>query len=389
MPNSRLVSNQFERHDEKTDASRPPVNDRPAVKTCVFCGASGQLTREHVLGDWLSRTGLDLSPVTTRVGPLNQIGRSFGTTPPFRQTVKDVCSGCNGGWLSRLEDVARRVLTPLLRGKPGTITHPDCRTLAAWVQKTASITMLMSSEEDREAGYGLPPAEYRDFYARRETSAPLPDTHVWIGRYDGPNRTGSISVVPQVVKVSDMDEPHVPQGYAMTIVLGEVVLFGLRLTTPMLRLPLLSKRGLALLWPENGDVSWPEGVAVDGAAYLGFSNGTDVQVEVPNVVLGPWRAATDFPASRALGSMVELSLACGEHIAYYPSVLVSEAAEGRFYAFVTSCECPLGYLIETEADGAHCKAAGSYALVVERYGAAEGDEYVFEDEIGQFFCKEI
>ena len=41
--------------------------------TCAFCGRTGKLTSEHVLGDWLSRIGLDLDPVAHAAGPLNRM----------------------------------------------------------------------------------------------------------------------------------------------------------------------------------------------------------------------------------------------------------------------------------------------------------------------------
>ena len=34
-----------------------------ASRTCAFCGFRGTLTGEHVLGSWLSKIGLDLTPV--------------------------------------------------------------------------------------------------------------------------------------------------------------------------------------------------------------------------------------------------------------------------------------------------------------------------------------
>jgi hypothetical protein len=129
--------------------------------TCAFCGATGKLTGEHVLGDWLSRIGVNLDPVAHVTGPLNRIVREVGVTPPFRRTVRDVCGPCNNGWMSRLEDVARRVLTPFILGESGKLARADQGAIAAWLQKTALVAMLVSSEQARAGGYGLPPAEYR------------------------------------------------------------------------------------------------------------------------------------------------------------------------------------------------------------------------------------
>ncbi|MGH8994437.1 MAG: hypothetical protein ACRDYB_00100 [Acidimicrobiales bacterium] len=292
--------------------------------------------------------------------------------------------------MSGLEGVARRALTPFILGEAGTIEPVDCGAIAAWVQKTALIAMLVSSEEDRAGGYGLPSSEYWDLFARRDAVEPLPDTHVWIGRYQGQGRTGSVWVVPQMVHVEGVDgEPGQPQGYAMTIVLGELLLHGLRLTMPQLHLPISTVRALPRLWPPSGVVSWPAGTAVDDAGFLNFSAGGELEAGVPHFVLRPWRHATDLATSREVGSMVELPLICGEHVAYYPGALVDDALRRRFYVFMTSCDCKRAYLIETASDGAHCKAAGPGLEIGAIYGAIPGDEYAMADENGRFFCKRV
>ena len=70
-------------------------------------------------------------------------------------------------------------------------------------------------------------------------------------------------------------------------------------------------------------------------------------------------------------------------------MLATEAMRGRFYAFITSCECGTAYRIETEADGAHCKAAGDPAAISEQYEALLGQEYVINDKAGSFWCKPL
>ena len=139
--------------------------------------------------------------------------------PPFRQRVRDVCGGCNNGWMSRLEAIAQRVLTPFILGEPGAISPEDQGAVAVWDQKTALTAMLVSSQEDREGGYGLPASEYHALYVVRDKAQPLPDSQFWVGRYSGV-RAWSVRVTPLAVRVDGLPEPDRPQGYAMTIVLG-------------------------------------------------------------------------------------------------------------------------------------------------------------------------
>ncbi|MBV9161240.1 MAG: hypothetical protein JO281_06750 [Pseudonocardiales bacterium] len=87
--------------------------------------------------------------------------------------------------------------------------------------------------------------------------------------------------------------------------------------------------------------------------------------------------------------MVELPTICGKHVMYYPTMLVREAMRCRFYAFAMACECPTAYLIQTEQDGAHCKAADTAEAISELYEAVSGEEIGIEDEHGSFWCKQL
>jgi hypothetical protein len=358
------------------------------MSTCVFCGFTGKLTGEHVFGDWLTRVGLDLEPVPHGAGRLNRIGRELGVRPPFRQTVRDVCGACNHGWMSRLELSAQRVLTPFILGEPGTIAPEDQGVVAAWVQKTALVAMLVSPEEERAAGYGLPAAEYRELYAMRDEAQPLPASQFWIGQYQGV-RGWSVRVTPLVVAIEGLPEPDQPQGYAMTIVLGELVLHGVRFTTPSLQVEVTTRQELPLLWPPMESVVWPDGAMVDDATFLSFTGGKELRSLEQHIELRPWKPAADLEDSRAVDGMVELPTICGQHVVHYPTGLVDEAMRGRFYAFMTACECPAAYLIHTEADGAHCKAADTAEAIAALYESLPGEECLIEDEHGVFTCKRL
>jgi hypothetical protein len=357
-------------------------------RACVFCGSADTLTGEHVLGKWLSNIGLDPSPVRHGAGFLNRIRRDLGVRPPFRQTVRDVCGDCNHGWMSRLEVVAQRVLTPLILGRPGEIEAADRGALAAWVQKTALTAMLVSSEEERDAGYGLPPTEYRELYALRDEARPLPVSRFWIGRYDGV-RGWSIRVVPLTVRVDGLPEPDRPQAYAMTIVLGELLLQGLRFTTSSLQVDACTRLELPQFWPLAGPVTWPSGATLDDDAFLAFAGGKDFCSTEKHIELQPWRPASELAPSRAAAGSVELPTICGKHVVYYPATLAAEAMRGRFYAFATACECSIAYLVRTEPDGAHCKATDTAAAISELYEALPGEECEIEDEHGLFTCKRL
>ena len=56
--------------------------------------------------------------------------------------------------------------------------------------------------------------------------------------------------------------------------------------------------------------------------------------------------------------------------------------------FLSGCECPLGYIIRTEADGAHMKMYGEPAAIEQAYEEWPGEEFVIEDRNGVFAVKE-
>jgi hypothetical protein len=303
--------------------------------------------------------------------------------------VKDVCGTCNHGWMSRLEVTAQRVLTPFILGEPGEIAATDAGAVATWVQKTALTAMLVSSEAERDAGYGLPASEYRGLWRLRDKAQPLPASRFWVGRYARRSRLASTWVTPLVVTGEGLPEPGRPQGYAMTVLVGQLILQGVRFTTPSLQVEVSTQQELSQLWPAMGPVAWPGGVPVNDGAFLGFAGGKHIRSTERHIEVRPWKPATELAGSQLGGSMVELPTICGTHVVYYPAVLATEAIRGRFYAFITSCECDTAYRIETEADGAHCKAAGDAKTISEQYEALGGDEWVIEDEGGSFWCKRV
>lgn len=357
------------------------------MRVCAFCGGSGPLTREHVLGNWLSKIGLENEPVEHFAGPLNRLPKAMGVGAPFQQTVRNVCGECNNGWMGSLEGIAKRVLTPLILGEPGRISDEDQPAIAMWLQKTALVSMLLSSADDRAQGYGLPPAEYGALYAQRAALAPLQSSMFWAGRYKGELRLGSVWVTPLAVGVEGLPEPELPHGYAMTIALGALVLHGVRFTHPPFVVDIASHDFLLQqLWPVVGGLELNE-PAFDDDEYLSLARGREFRTSEAEVSLRPWRPASDLGESELVGSVIELPLLCGKHVAYYPADLVHEAQRGRFYWFMTSCGCGTAYLIHTENDGAHAKAADTPERIEVQYEAIVGTEFELESPNGGFVLK--
>lgn len=358
--------------------------------SCVFCGAVTAMTGEHVLGDWLLHVGLDLQPRVHIAGYHNRLVKPLGVTTPFTRTVKDVCGPCNNGWMSNLEAVAKRRLTRFIMGEHGTLATASQAAVATWAQKTILVAMLVSSESERAAGYGLPPAEYHALYDRRELVEPLPASTFWISRYTGSQRLAAVWVTPLTVEVDGLINDQVlPHAYVMTLVLGQLILHGVRFTTPTLEVTSSQTFNLSRIWPPTDDIIWPGETGLGDGEFDSLARGLEIKVAEPQVYLRPWRPATELPASTLAGSTLRLPLACGLHTATYPAMLAQKAILGQWSAFLVSCSCKVTYLIETSTTGAHLKLAGVDEAVRLRYESRQGTVTSVTTSEGQFFFKTL
>lgn len=358
------------------------------AESCAFCGSAGPLTREHVFGQWVSKIGLDLTPMRHHAGALNGLPRDMGEQPPFRQTVKRFCASCNNGWMSNLEGAAQRVLTPLILDEPGTIAHEDQAAIATWVHKTALTAMLLSSKEQRENGYGLSPSEYRALYERREARQPLDFSQFWIGRFKGVEGFSAVRVTPLTVRIPSFPEPPLPQGYAMTIVLGALLLHGVRFTTPGLQADTTTGKGMPQFWPSETSVQWPAGQTFTESSLISIASGGTLHATGGEVRIQPWSHAAHLPQSEFENGTVKVPALCRKHDIHYPVALLQEAKQGRFYAFMTSCACS-AYLIHTDSDRVRFRGAGEPEGIAAMYADTAGEEFVVEDQIGEFVCKRL
>lgn len=98
-------------------------------------------------------------------------------THPSLVKVKQVCGGCNNGWMSVLEDQAKPVLRDVADLNRDTLTLDELRLLALWAAKTAA----MYEFNDVQTRV-FSPAQLRDLYVLRKVPR---QTQVFIGRYHG------------------------------------------------------------------------------------------------------------------------------------------------------------------------------------------------------------
>ena len=104
---------------------------------CLFCLKLRMPTREDIFPFWLSNLIKDQVGVgenwqhhTVRSNNETTTKRVGGSTV-FKLTP--VCAGCNGGWMRKLEDLARPILTPLVVGTDTHLSVDDQHVIARWI----------------------------------------------------------------------------------------------------------------------------------------------------------------------------------------------------------------------------------------------------------------
>jgi hypothetical protein len=262
---------------------------RPKVD-CIFCGdKSVPQSLEDVFPRWLGRT---LGAIAEALHPGQQpkytnyeyrdpdsfqadvVSGIFGVNTakrphktgavPVPYKLPNVCERCNSGWMSRLETVAKNVLSGFIRGNSKLLTPFDQFIIALWATKTCLAYDAALDER-------LIPQEIgtRRLY---ETGLPPPDSFVAIGH--------DRNHIPQGEMVRGRRLRHVegsaiPGGYVKAaqftfqfdhLILDTVINFRDDLQPPAagyLFVPNPStKRNL--VWPRTGRFIWPSDIALSG-----------------------------------------------------------------------------------------------------------------------------
>lgn len=147
---------------------------KQSERTCLFCGNVAD-SREHILPDWIGELiGTDELVVHFRQLGQLESDRKTWERKPFQERTRFVCTSCNGGWMSELEDEAKPVLANAIARKdlPYSMTPTDQLVAASWAMKTLLVFQGSQTPEPMS-----PPA-----FFRRVLEEHLPPTQasIWI-----------------------------------------------------------------------------------------------------------------------------------------------------------------------------------------------------------------
>lgn len=244
---------------------------------CAFCGRTwGEARRsdEHVLPQWMRKHETHLlkaSQTAYSVGfDLDEQAREFVELPTFLTTKKsslltlktrEVCVGCNNGWMSRLEEAARPLVRQVAEAAQAnqlfSLTADQARTLAIWCQKTAT-TYELTSDRPRVVSTAMG--------RHLANGVPLRGGLVWLARHPL-DYDLSIALVHIDVSSTPVPRPGPPdsQIVLVAIVYHWVTFLIFISDRPGQRPPPLPLDRWSLLWPVRGAVEYPPPTTLTGS----------------------------------------------------------------------------------------------------------------------------
>jgi hypothetical protein len=224
-------------------------------KTCIYCGAlSG--SEEHVFPEWLRNQFKGKGTLEHKVDIDSPIRFKKGVKD-LRITVRSVCVECNNGWMSKLQNDAKPLITELLHESTTTLDLAECKLLTSWAVMSA---MCLESRNKREVWkYGE--LDHTLFFTKREIPK---NTDVWIcywANSPGPSYDGRI--------LSSLDK----RGYVATFGFGNLVYQVLQVVPVDSNNLQQRKISIEAPWdqilipiryPKNLPISWPPKNAIQG-----------------------------------------------------------------------------------------------------------------------------
>lgn len=181
---------------------------------CVFCGATGSLSTEHVVPKWV-RKALQISEPVREYSGSTYVGAAETLAIVFHE----VCVRCNSGWMESLETATRPVLGPLLLGAaPGT-SHPldpgQQAIMATWAVKT-SLLLALSKFRGKDHSW-IPVSTLQWLHEHHDSRMPPPGARVWMSGL-------STSDIPASVQAATLyDAEREPTAQCVTFSVGCVL----------------------------------------------------------------------------------------------------------------------------------------------------------------------
>lgn len=269
-------------------------------RCCMFCGGHGRMSKEHAWPRWLGRdAAVDPLEYTYRSGfsrtsrtAFSELSNESVQRPGSVLTsrIREVCTDCNGGWMSRLEEAARPILQRLWAPQYPlglmSFSQADCETLGTWAAKTAWVRERTANRSNT-----ADPAMRQRLAA---TSTPPELTTTWVGRHHGQYNFTAFNASLQVSH-QDQDWATAERRQVQLCVLVFRGLAVLVRTDSGDGVPPIQPPAAAWtqVWPRLESMPWPPITTVTDEETYTIAKNFSSWVRLPDVPdfrrSGPWR----------------------------------------------------------------------------------------------------
>lgn len=236
------------------------------TRKCVFCEVNNANSREHFYSEWMHEL-LPLGPEGKYSGetidehPKTRIvSKHDKRTKPgelYTKKLKVVCQACNNEWMSRIDEAAKPLLTPIIKGEAVTLDRPSLEAVARW----ATLKAIVSEHDNRDTF--VTPIEDRKAFMATGTIPPY--FSIYLLSHESPSRIGYVRTSHAVSLTPDGPQPPLngrsKNTQQISVILGSAMLHinaahvdGFRIED-RLNMPKVVERRI---WPPNVvPLSWP------------------------------------------------------------------------------------------------------------------------------------
>lgn len=224
------------------------------ANTCVFCQRNDSPpSSEHILATWITKAFPEVQEFLITD---NLAGRRFGAKKQLGMISNRVCLRCNTIWMRKLEDKAKPILLPMIKGESVSLNKLSQFTICLWFLKTA---MML---ERRGKGPYFFTDEDRKKFAETFHISPRLSLLMFLGRYISDNCvTARDGIVP--LHIFPNSPRAIPiNGYTATLTIKQLAIQFI-----IGRFPLHAPMGVTTripkvvetiqIWPITEDRTWP------------------------------------------------------------------------------------------------------------------------------------
>jgi hypothetical protein len=113
-------------------------------RECIFCGGSAN-SREDVWPCWMTSRFVGPGTIEQERGPELRMTTWRVNRPEL--VVRRVCTRCNNGWMSQLQNRGKPVIERLWEQDEVTLDLDDCKALSLWAVMTSMVLQTLDEQD--------------------------------------------------------------------------------------------------------------------------------------------------------------------------------------------------------------------------------------------------